>query len=130
MSRATRREMLGAGAAAALAQIATAAVARPVTDLPLSGPDAPLLALCSRFMDLQAQLDAADAAVVTGAPYPDVDGHLDGFIDTQLPILNEMAGLRATTLEGRSPTEGRATSYFAPRLGQRQRRLECPCAGR
>ncbi len=115
MSRATRRDLLGAGTAAALAGLATAAAARPGIALPPASPDAPLLALCSRFMELQAQIDASYARETErhralkrqGAAYAQLhvseaerEAECAPLEDQQLVLLDQLGGLVASTQEG------------------------------
>ncbi len=113
MARTTRRDLLGAGGFTALAGIAAVAIAKPdaqtVEVLPTApghgGDDAKLVALCSQFMALQAQLVAMGAATVpvrTDGPEhgPGRDGVIDGLTDRQADILDKMHDLTATTLAG------------------------------
>ncbi|MGI4793629.1 MAG: hypothetical protein ACRYG8_05985 [Janthinobacterium lividum] len=59
MARTSRRALLSAGATAALAGIAVAASVPPATaalaTVPVTHPDAKLITLCNRFIDLEQQ---------------------------------------------------------------------------
>ncbi|MGI4797616.1 MAG: hypothetical protein ACRYG8_26940 [Janthinobacterium lividum] len=57
MARTSRRALLGVGATAALASIAAASIvsATAAEAMPAVNPDAELIALCDRFIDLEQQ---------------------------------------------------------------------------
>ncbi len=86
----TRRDLLGAAGFTALAGIAAVAIAIPEA----TQPDAELIALRDQFMALQVKLDALK--VRDHVP----DTELNGLVEAQASILDEMDGLTATTLAG------------------------------
>ena len=96
----TRRDLMGVAGFTALAGIAAVAIAKPdaqaVEVVPVAhNPDAPLLALCARFLALQADIDA-----IEGEEGPDHQDQLDGLIDAQVLILDEIDDLDAISLDG------------------------------
>ena len=86
----SRRDLLGAAGFTALAGIAAVAIAVPDA----TQPDAELIALRDQFMALQVKLDALKMRDHVSDP------ELDGLVEAQASILDEMDGLTATTLAG------------------------------
>lgn len=110
MARTTRRSLLSAGGFTVLAGVATVAIARPDAQAVevatvAHADDAEMVALCSQFMALQAQLVAMGATTVpvrTDGPEhgPDRDGVINDLTGRQSDILDKMHGLTAATLAG------------------------------
>ncbi|MGI4793630.1 MAG: hypothetical protein ACRYG8_05990 [Janthinobacterium lividum] len=100
MTAPSRRALLDTSCGTILATAATAIVMQPDARasevLPLTyRADTPLLALCERFMAVQADIDVIDADRET-----DHTEELDKLTDAQMPLLNDMTDLTATSLEG------------------------------
>ncbi|NPD68913.1 hypothetical protein HN018_02920 [Lichenicola cladoniae] len=104
MSRTTRREVLGAGAFTAMFGIAAAAIAKPDVQVsaavPLQ-PDGELIALCSRFDDLERKMEATyylgpySEAKELAAEAQQASLHAE-----QDELLEQITPIRATTLAG------------------------------
>ena len=96
----SRRDLMSAAGFTALAGIAGVAVANP--DAP--EPDAELIALCDRFIDLELQIETSFERQDVRITYEEEKAiaavERDPLVDQQKPIFEAMMQLRATTLEG------------------------------
>ena len=123
--RPSRRELLGAAGFTALAGIAAVSIAKPdaqaVEVVPVAhDPDGPLMALCARFLELQANIDAID-----GEEGPDHQDQLDGLIDAQVPTLDEIDDLDAVSLEGMRQRARVVMAWYDGSRGLEATHLEC-----
>ena len=120
MARLSRRSLIGAGGCTVAAGIASMSLGKPeaqaVEVLPAAqSPDAPLLALCGRFLELQAVIDASyaqeleqhDALTKQGALYKqlnalEMEGEADRapLVNEQRELLDGIGDLMASTLAG------------------------------
>ncbi len=101
MARLTRRGAFGGAGGAVLATLAGCPSEAPAAD-------APLLALCQRFMTLQAHLDAINARTVDVS-----DQECGEVIDQQASILDQMNDLRAVTLAGHRARAATLEKWYA-----------------
>ena len=122
MARATRRDLLGAASFTALAGIAAVSIAKPdaqaeaveVTSA-APDPDGPLIALCDRFLALQAAVDLTYDVELREFALAKEEGRSserlialekegdtkrDPWFTEQSELLDEIGEMRATTLAG------------------------------
>ena len=132
-SRPSRRELLGAAGFCGLAGIAALAISKPdaqaVEVLPAAQTaDARLLALCDRFLVLQAALDASyaqeleqhDALKKQGALYKQLNAlEMEGeaqrtpLQDEQVELLDQISDLTAATLPGQQARARVLMAWYA-----------------
>ena len=98
----TRRALMGNAGVAALAGVATVAIAKPDSasgQVPApAGGDAQLVVFCNQFMILQAELDGIEGRVKAGEDV--ADSEFDPVTDAQAAIIEKMDALTATTPAG------------------------------